>query len=85
MPHPSITALEELISGLSVGSSRQRQRQLGMVRQELTIALDLGVLPGEARRRLPRLLDEVTLQHYIQAAKTGMLRSRLVGGERPPT
>ncbi|ARZ66688.1 hypothetical protein SMD11_1024 [Streptomyces albireticuli] len=83
MPHPSITALEQLISGLSDGSSRQRQ--LGMVRQELTTALELDILPGDVAWSLARLLDEVTLRRYVQVAKTGTLRSRLVAGEKPPT
>ncbi|AZQ74388.1 hypothetical protein EKH77_27100 [Streptomyces luteoverticillatus] len=83
MSHPSITVLDELLRSLAVGPARRRQ--LGMVRQELTVALEQHLLPGGARRDLPQLLDEAVLRHYVQVAKTGALRSRLVNGEKPPT
>ncbi|GGP36786.1 hypothetical protein GCM10010214_07180 [Streptomyces abikoensis] len=56
-----------------------------MVRQELTAALERDLLPRQARKELPQLLDEAVLRPYIQVAQTGALRSRLVNGERPPT
>ncbi|MFI0743085.1 hypothetical protein ACH4PU_34180 [Streptomyces sp. NPDC021100] len=83
MPHSSIAALDELIGTLSVGPSRQRQ--LGMVRQELTTALEQGALPDGTRRSLLKLLDEAVLGRYVETAETGALRSRLVNGEKPPT
>ncbi|MFF7728807.1 hypothetical protein [Streptomyces sp. NPDC008001] len=83
MSHPSITVLDELIRGLVVGPSRRRQ--LGMVRQELAAALEQNLLAARARRELPQLLDETALRHYVQVAETGVLRSRLVNGEKPPT
>ncbi|MFI9201585.1 hypothetical protein [Streptomyces sp. NPDC053048] len=83
MSYLSIAVLDELVRGLAVGTSRQRQ--LGMVRQELTAALEQDVLPGQAGRELPQLLDEAVLRLYVQVAETGALRSRLVDGGKPPT
>ncbi|WP_229890471.1 hypothetical protein [Streptomyces mashuensis] len=83
MSHPSIAVLDELIGGLAVGGARRRQ--LGMVRQELTAALEQDRLPRQARKDLPQLLDAAVLRHYIRVAETGALRTRLVNGEKPPT
>ncbi|WP_212763992.1 hypothetical protein [Streptomyces sp. I05A-00742] len=81
--HPSLAALDDLLRNLPVGPARQRQ--LGMVRQELAVALEQHLLPCSARRDLPQLLDEAVTRQYIRVAKTGALRSRLVNGEKPPT
>lgn len=56
MQYPTITVLDLLVRDLTVGTSRRRQ--LGMVHQELTAALQQDLFPGQARRDLPQLLDE---------------------------
>ncbi|WP_338933125.1 hypothetical protein WEB32_33970 [Streptomyces netropsis] len=79
--YPSLRGLD----ALPIPAGAARQRQLGMVRQELATALDNGMLPITARCNLQHLLDETTLRTYIQVAETGALRSRLVNGGKPPT
>ncbi|MGW2597136.1 hypothetical protein [Streptomyces klenkii] len=79
--YPSLDALD----ALSVPAGASRRRQLGMVRGELAAALDRGILPAGARRSLHRLLDDACLRVFVEVARTGALRTRLVNGEKPPT
>ncbi|MEU8545994.1 hypothetical protein AB0C81_03115 [Streptomyces roseoverticillatus] len=61
------------------------RRQLSMVRKELSTALAQGLLPTAAQLSLDRLLADGALTAYVSVAQTGVLRSRLVNGEKPPT
>jgi hypothetical protein len=81
--YPSIDALSALVDSLPAGAARREQ--LGMVRAELSRGLVLGTLPTAAQGGLRQLLTEDTLRAYVRAARTGLLRSRKVGGARPPT
>lgn len=81
--YPSIDALTALVDSLPAGAARREQ--LGMVRAELSRGLELGTLPTAAQGGLRQLLAEETLRAYVRAARTGVLRSRKVGGARPPT
>jgi hypothetical protein len=81
--YASLDALNALIASLP--ASTARRRQLGMLRRELAGALARNALPVPARRSLRRLLQEDALDPYVRLAESGALRTRLVGGQRPPT
>lgn len=81
--YSSLEALDRLITSLDAGPARVRQ--LRWVRGELELALERDVLGVSARRSAERLLAEDTLALYLRLAESGALRTRLVGGQRPPT